>query len=126
MISPDHGSASQCQTSVGMVVVVVIVVVMVGGEEYAFAGARDRDDGTAVCRGERFAGEGGLGCAEGDLAPVQAEHEIPCARLLNVVGGDEQAVALGGQIREQALEAVGADRVEPRERLVKQQQLGVL
>src|SRR4051812_18826044 len=73
MISPLHGSASQCQTSV------VMVMVVVGGEENALARAWDRHDGAAVGGRKRLARQCLLRRPEGDLATVEAEHEIPVA-----------------------------------------------
>jgi hypothetical protein len=123
MISPLQGSAIHCQTSV---IMVMVVVVMVGGQQDTLAGARQRHDGAAVGRGERVAREGLYRRAERDLATVEAEHEIPRARLLDVVRGDQDAVALVSEGLKQLLEAISADSVEPGERLVEQEQLGVL
>src|SRR3954452_2338950 len=119
MISPLHGSASQCQRS-------VVMVVVVGGEEHALARARDRDYGTAIGGRERLASERLIGRSKRDLAPVQAEDEIPLARLLDVVRGDQEAMAVAREIRQQPLEQLGTDGVESRERFVQQQQLRVL
>ncbi len=66
------------------------------------------------------------GGAERDLHAVEAQDAIPRARLLDVVGGHQQAAALGGEIVEQRAQALGAGRVHARERLVEQQQRGVL
>src|SRR5689334_21290994 len=112
MMAPLHGSASQCQTS-------VIMVMVVGGEEDALAGARDGHHGAAVGGGKRLARQGLLWCAERDLAAVQAEDPVPRARLLHVVRGDQQAVAVGGERGEQRLELVRAAGVEAGERLVQ-------
>src|SRR3954452_8081222 len=120
MISPLHGSASQCQRSV------VMVVVVVGGEEHALARARDRDHGTAIGGRKRLASERLIGRSKRDLAPVEAEDEIPLARLLDVVRGDQEAMAVAREIRQQPLEQLGTDGVESRERFVQQQQLRVL
>src|SRR4029079_17844518 len=65
MMSPVHGSASQCQTS-------VVMVVMVRGEQNLLARAGDGHDGAAVGRGERLARERLFGRAERNLAAVQA------------------------------------------------------
>src|SRR5436190_10552989 len=93
MMSPLQGSASQCQTSVGM-------VVMVGGEQHPLAGARDGHDGAAVGGGEGVARERLLWSSERDLTAVEAEDAIPRARLFDVVGGDQEPVALAGEIGE--------------------------
>jgi hypothetical protein len=70
--------------------------------------------------------QGGLRGAEPDLAPVEAQHLVPAARLIDVVRGDHHGPALGGEVAEQRLEPVGARRVEPREGLVEQDDPRVL
>ena len=66
------------------------------------------------------------GRAERDLAAVQAQHALEAARLLDVVGGDEQRAALVAQLAQHRLDARGARRVDARERLVEQQHARVL
>src|SRR5215213_2170280 len=105
MISPVQGSASQCQMS-------VVMLMVVSWQENAFAGCRDCHDGAAIGRGERFARQRLFGCAERNLAPVQAEDQVPRPGLLDVVRRDQQAVAAGGEVCEEALEPVCADGVE--------------
>src|SRR4051794_23293390 len=60
------------------------------------------------------------GRAVGELALVQAQHAVEALRLRDVVGGDEQTAALVGELGEDGLDAGGAGRVDPGQRLVEQ------
>src|SRR5205085_6078908 len=88
--------------------------------------ARQRDDLAAVGLLEHVAGERLRGRAERDLAAVEAEHAVEAARLLEVVGRDEEAASLGRELAEQALEELRARPVDARERLVEEERRGVL
>ncbi len=57
---------------------------------------------------------------------VEAEDEIPAARLLQVVGGDHQAAALGGKLGEQLGQQLLARLVDPAVRLVEEHDRPVL
>src|SRR4051812_5548868 len=105
-----QGSTSVCQTVASTSGDVVVVAVMVGRQHAAVAGHVDELD--AVGGLERRADEDVVGCAEGDLAVVEAQHALPAARLLDVMGGDQQRAAVGGQAGEQVVEQVDAARVE--------------
>ena len=61
-----------------------------------------------------------------DLLAAQAQDAIPAARLLDVVGGDQQHAALGAQVVEDPHDRLLAGLVDSRERLVEQQHAGVL
>ena len=64
--------------------------------------------------------------AERHLAAVQAQNAVEAAGALDVVARHEQRPALGAQLLEHAGDQRGARRVDPRQRLVEQQQARVL
>ena len=70
-------------------------------------------------RGSRAGGPNAIWVA------VEAEHEVPDARLLDVVGGDDDRAASGGEVVDQAVEQLRAGRVQAGVWLVEQQQAGV-
>ena len=57
---------------------------------------------------------------------MQAQHAVEAARLLDVVGGDQQRAALVAQLAQHGLDPRGARRVDARQRLVEQQHARVL
>ena len=99
---------------------------MVGWHHRAQLAAGQLDDLAGVGGLEHGAVQGGLGWPERDLAAVEAQHAVPPARLVDVVGGDHHAAPLGSELGEQRLQAIRARRVEPRERLVEEDHPRVL
>src|SRR5690242_9152147 len=93
------------------------VVMVVRGQDRA-AAAGDLDDRPAVGRFQHRAIEHPGGWADGDLAAIEAEDRVPAARLLEVVGGDDDAVAFSSQGRDQLLQALGGWPVEAGEGLI--------
>ena len=99
MIGSLQGSARACST--------------VGVTARRGDGASDGDEVGAVGLLEHVERERLGRRPEGDLAAVEAQHDVPAARLVDVVRGDEQRAALAGQPHEQLLEALGADASRP-------------
>ena len=108
------------------VTVAMAVLVVVDGDRPRGARLVQDDQLAAVGLLERLAVERRRGRAERDLAAVEAEHEIECARSLDVVARHEQRPALGAQLAEQRLDQLGARGIHPGERLVEQEHPRVL
>src|SRR6476660_9028196 len=100
-------------------------MVMVGGAD-APAAAGNLDYLATVGRFQHGPVESRTGRPGGDLAPVEAEDRVPAPCLLEVVSGDDDPPALRGEVGDQGLEQLGAGPVEPGERLIEEQHLGVL
>ena len=84
-----------------------------GRQDRRAAGPGDLDDRAAVGGLERPRGQHLVGRPEGDLAAVEAEHRVPAARLLEVVGGDRRSPDPPRRARRSVLPALGAGASRP-------------
>src|SRR4051812_46422648 len=121
MTGSAHGSVSTWAIATRTSAIVVM-----RGQDAVAADVREGDDRSPIGALEHLAGQRRGGRAEGDLPAVEAQHEVPRLRLLDVVGGDEQPAALDAELAQQPLEQRRARAVEPAEGLVEQQHGRVL
>ena len=119
------GSLSQLQRSPMVAAVIVVVRGQDASRRPAIGAVADRHDRPAVGGLEHRPREDS-GRAERDLPAIQAEHPVEAARLVDVVGRDEHAAALGGEAVDQRGQHAGAGRIDARERLVEQREARIL
>jgi hypothetical protein len=87
---------------------------------------REHHDRTSVGGLEHWHGEHLRRWTERDLPPVEAEDDVPSARLIDVVGGDQDGAPLGREAVDQLHQAFDVSLVHTGEGLVEQQHLRVL
>src|SRR3989442_15501525 len=123
MIPCDHGSAITWTISLSRSTAASALLVMVGRQDRARSPGTARvlagnyHDLCAVRRLQHRAGERALGRAEGHLAPVQAQHGVPPARLLDVMRCDHHPSLLLGEAVDEPHQPLGARLVDAGKRL---------
>ena len=80
----------------------------------------------AECLPQGFGGEHVLGWAEGDLVGVQQQHHVRCARVAEVVRREHHGTAGSLLGVHDLADRARTDNVQSRERLVQQEQVGLL
>src|SRR5690349_2027811 len=86
----------------------------------------DDDKFCAVCLGQYLGRQHFVGPAEGDHAAVEAQDTVPCACLLKVVRGRDDAAAFRRQLSQERFEELLAGAVDTHEGLVEKEDGGVL